>query len=56
MIVCIGMMIMLGGCGVHSVDDFCLLYIPVLTSDHDTPETLDQIDKNNALWLEFCQK
>lgn len=34
---------------------FCLLYEPVYTSVNDTEETIKQVVKNNAIWLEFCE-
>lgn len=52
--VCATMMIMPGGC-VHDLPgDFCTLYEPVYADPHDTAPTLEQVDRNNALWLSFC--
>jgi hypothetical protein len=35
---------------------FCAIYVPVYSSKLDTEETKKQIDKNNAVWLEYCEK
>ena len=34
---------------------FCSVYKPVYTSRTDTEETKKQVDKNNAVWLEYCE-
>jgi hypothetical protein len=54
MIVCAIILIMPGGCVSISEGDFCRLYLPVYTDTQDTEETLTQIDRNNAVWLETC--
>jgi len=36
--------------------NFCAIYSPVYTSRSDTEETKKQVDKNNAVWLEVCEK
>ena len=33
---------------------FCDIYEPVYTSPEDTEETLRQVTRNNAAWLELC--
>lgn len=33
---------------------FCGTYEPVYTSPQDTPETRDQVDRNNVVWAEEC--
>jgi hypothetical protein len=38
------------------VDTFCSTYVPVYSSVRDTEETKRQIDKNNAVWLQRCEK
>lgn len=39
-------------CGTASPPgDFCLIYQPVYTRAGDTPETRDQVDANNVVWL-----
>ena len=35
---------------------FCASYVPVYTAKADTEETKKQVDKNNAVWLEQCDK
>jgi hypothetical protein len=54
MIVCSAMMIMPGGCADISGAEFCAVYQPVYSAVEDTDTTKKQIDRNNAVWLEFC--
>lgn len=42
-------------CATVSADDFCAIYRPVYSSLDDTEETLKQLDRNNAVWLELCE-
>lgn len=47
----------LAGCASTTVSrDFCLIYEPVYTSPNDTGVTRDFVDRNNAVWLELCDK
>lgn len=54
----IGLFLILGllsGCETAlPVSDFCLLYKPIYTHNKDTPETMGQIIRNNAVWLAHC--
>jgi len=54
---CAAMLILPAGCGSASRGgEFCLLYQPVYLHENDTEDTKIQIDGNNAVWLEFCEK
>lgn len=54
---CAAMLILPAGCGSASRGgEFCLLYRPVYLHESDTEDTKIQIDGNNAVWLEFCEK
>lgn len=35
-------------------DSFCATYLPVYTSEADTPETRAAVNENNAVWLALC--
>ena len=40
----------LSGCTTNITGDFCLLYEPVYADyEHDTPETVWKIDRNNVI-------
>jgi hypothetical protein len=43
-----------GGCADISGAEFCAVYQPVYSAVEDTDTTKKQIDRNNAVWLEFC--
>lgn len=46
----------LSGCTTNINGDFCLLYEPVYTDyEHDTPETVRQIGRNNVVYDELCK-
>ncbi len=57
---------MLSGCATDSLDrptltkpladTYCAMYVPVYTAAADTEKTKQQVDKNNAVWLEKCSK
>ena len=53
-IVCAVMLISQSACASVSHCSFCRLYTPVYTATADTEATLQQVDRNNALWLHFC--
>lgn len=45
----------LSGCTTSINGDFCLLYEPVYADyEHDTPETVRQIDRNNVVYDDLC--
>ena len=47
----------LSGCTTNINGDFCLLYEPVYADyEHDTPETVRQIDRNNVVYDDLCAK
>lgn len=46
------------GCAtsVGGTEFFCELpELPIRASSRDTPETLDQVDRLNAIWMEVCR-
>jgi len=47
-------MIILQACAKNSLGSFCNLYIPIYSSTEDSEITKQQIDANNAVWLEIC--
>lgn len=49
-------LIMLSACARGLSGDFCMIYEPVYISPEDSEETLKQVDKNNAAWLEMCER
>lgn len=45
----------LSGCTTNINGDFCLIYEPVyMDYDRDTPETIRQVDRNNAVYDDLC--
>lgn len=43
------------GCTTNINGDFCLIYEPIYADyEHDTPETIRQIDRNNLVYDEIC--
>ena len=49
-------MIGLSACTTNINGDFCLIYEPIYADyEHDTPETIIQIDRNNAVYDEMCE-
>jgi len=49
------LMIGLSACTTNINGDFCLIYEPIYADyEQDTPETIIQIDKNNAVYDEMC--
>lgn len=43
-------------CAPVPVDTFCTSYIPVTYSaSRDTPETVRQVQENNAVWKKLCK-
>lgn len=45
----------LNACTTNIDGDFCLIYEPIYADyEQDTPETIIQIDKNNAVYDEMC--
>ena len=52
----ISLMIELNACTTNINGDFCLIYEPIYADyEQDTPETIIQIDKNNAVYDEMCE-
>ncbi len=48
-------LIALSGCTISINGDFCLIYEPIYADyEHDTPETIRQIDKNNVVYDDLC--
>jgi len=48
-------MIGLSACTTNINGDFCLIYEPIYADyEQDTPETIIQIDRNNAVYDEMC--
>ena len=48
-------LIMLNACTTNINGDFCLIYEPIYADyEHDTPETIRQIDRNNVVYAEMC--
>ena len=48
-------LIMLNACTTNINGDFCLIYEPIYADyEHDTPETIRQIDRNNVVYEEMC--
>jgi hypothetical protein len=50
------MLLMQSGCASVSRASFCDIYRPVYMSRLDTEATKKQIDQNNAVWLELCER
>ena len=49
--------LMLNACTTNINGDFCLIYEPIYADyEADTPETIRQIDRNNAVYEEICKK
>ena len=47
----------LTGCTKNTAGSFCLIYEPVFADyEHDTPETIKQIDRNNVVYDDLCMK
>ena len=46
----------ISGCKTVSVNNFCDLYEPVYSRDTDRQELRDSINRNNAVYLELCDK
>lgn len=45
----------LTGCTKNTAGSFCLIYEPVFADyEHDTPKTIEQIDRNNLVFDELC--
>lgn len=40
--------------GSPGAGDFCLIYEPVYVSPSDSEETVGQVMRNNAAWVELC--
>ena len=50
-------LIMLNACTTNINGDFCLIYEPIYADyEHDTPETIHQTDRNNAVFEDICEK
>jgi hypothetical protein len=46
----------LASCTPRPVDTFCTSYIPVnYSAARDTPETVRQVQENNAVWRSLCR-
>lgn len=49
------MMVALTACTTNINGDFCLIYEPVyMDYEHDSPETIRQVDRNNVVYEEWC--
>lgn len=47
----------LTACTTNINGDFCLIYEPVyMDYDKDTPETIKQVDRNNVVYDDLCEK
>ena len=56
MILGIGIAGVLASCTPRPVDTFCTSYIPVnYSAARDTPETVRQVQENNAVWRSLCR-
>lgn len=44
------------GCKTVSLNNFCDLYEPVYSRDTDRQELRDNINANNAVYLELCEE
>lgn len=44
------------GCKTVSRNNFCVLYTPVYSRDTDRQELRDNINANNAVYLELCEE
>lgn len=44
------------GCKTVSLNNFCDLYTPVYSRDTDRQELRDNINANNAVYLELCEE
>lgn len=56
MVTCLSL-IALNACTTNINGDFCLLYDPIYADyEKDTPETIKQIDRNNVVFEEMCEK
>ena len=48
--------VLVSGCAPAVVDTYCTNYTPVAYSaTKDTPETVRQIQENNAVWKRLCK-
>ena len=48
--------VLVSGCAPAVVDTYCTSYTPVAYSaTKDTPETVRQIQENNAVWKRLCR-
>ncbi len=57
MIACAATAITLAACASASPGgDFCAIYEPVYVSSEDTAETVAQVMRNNAVWVELCER
>lgn len=54
-VIMINLLIILNLSGCCQIGDFCLLYEPVyFSASKDTPETIEAIRRNNAVYSELC--
>lgn len=48
--------VLVSGCSPAVVDTYCTSYTPVAYSaTKDTPETVRQVQENNAVWKRLCR-
>lgn len=48
--------VLVSGCAPTVVDTYCTNYTPVsYSASKDTPETVRQIQENNAVWRRICK-
>ncbi len=48
---------LVSGCAPRLTDTYCANYVPVAYSaSKDTPETIRQIQENNAVWQALCKR
>lgn len=48
-------LLLVTGCKTVSLNNYCDLYTPVYSRETDRQELRDNINKNNAVWLELCE-
>lgn len=49
--------VLVSGCAPAVVDTYCTNYTPVsYSASKDTPETVRQVQENNAVWVALCRR
>ena len=55
--ICLMTSVLSSACTTDISGDFCLIYEPVyMDYERDTPETVRQVDRNNAVYFVMCEK